>query len=164
MQNSNCYPPINYQNHRANIWITGTDTQLLNSCHRQGDTIPISVRMLAAGLVTDPLPEITFIAASGIDILTSSILIPATPFTVTYIPTQGVFEAELVLLPEDTEELNLNVWINRIPGRILYYDIQLVQATPRIVRTVQGQFQLISDINKLNAPSAAPAPSPTPTP
>ena len=137
----------------------GSNTALNNYTQYQGDTLPLTFRVIASGLVLTPLPVVTITCADSVDIATGNIIIPETAFTVDFNNTVNVLTGNLILDSPATEALNLNQPItvrtvnNRPvihPGLRVFWEIQFIQDLPRITRTWQGNYTIIGDINKAN--------------
>jgi hypothetical protein len=162
-----------------NFWVDGRKNYLSGYRWFQGDTLNVIGRGMIAGLVTSPLPTASFSVTSGNNPIDSDILISAKPFTLEYIPTLNVLEMSLLLDSNDTLNIELDQILGHLlklspdhpdyykPAKLLYWETQVIQATPRLTRTYQGTFIIETDFNKDNltpTPSPSPAPAPTPTP
>lgn len=128
---------------KANFYESGSNEQLVNrqKKHTRGDSLTIEGRISGVGLLTNPLPVVTFTGANSPDgkNINAQVFIEPITATVTLNEAIGGFNVVIPLLPEHTEE--------REVGEIIFWDIQFVQASPKIVQTWKGSILIEPDIN-----------------
>lgn len=158
------------------FWVNGDINRGLDN-HRwiQGDTLTIIGRGHIAGLIDSPLPTASLTVTTSNDPMFAETVINAKPFSVEFRPQQNMFEMELLLEPADTKDIILDKTLGLLlnlppshrdfykPAKYLLWEVQIIQQSPRLTRSYQGNFVIHTDYNKDNL-TATPAPSPSPTP
>lgn len=158
------------------FWVNGDINRGLDK-HRwvQGDTLSIIGRGYLSGLITSPLPTASLTVTTSNDPMLAETVIDAKPYSVEYRAQQNMFEMELLLEPADTKDIILDQILGNIlrlpsghrdfykPAKILLWETQIIQQSPRLTRSYQGSFIIETDYNKDNL-TATPAPTPSPAP
>lgn len=128
---------------QARFWESGTGQDLIGKQkkHTRSDTLTIEGRISGVGLVVNPLPTVKFTGASkpdGKDMM-AQVWIDPIAATVTVNEALGGFDVLIRLLDTHTSQ--------RQVGETIYWDIQFVQASPKIVQTWKGSLLIEADIN-----------------